>query len=128
MMYQVPNLDNKKKENKMENKKQNNNVMMPKYFKLDIRNDKTINVTNHKNPIQECDMVIVRKNSVFDSLEDQILIEKEYKETRSWLKKEFPSGDWYYKVSNNHNNVFWKRKALLRQRQNQMQIPFKQAA
>jgi len=112
----------------MSNSKENKIKMEPIYFKLDIGNNKTINVTNHKNPIQECDMVIVRKNSVFDSLEDQILIEKEYKETRNWLKKEFSSGDWYYKVSNNHNNVFWKHESLLRQRQNQMQIPFKQAA
>ena len=111
----------------MENTKENNIELEPRYFKLDIKNDKIINI-NGSRPIEECDMVIIRKNTVFDSLEDQILIEEEYKQTRKWLKNEFPNGDWYYKVSKNNNNVFWKRESLLRQRQDQMQIQFNQAA
>ena len=49
-------------------------------------------------------------------------------QAKKYLNENFSNGDWYYKVSNKGKHVFWKRQLLLRQRQNQMQIPFNQAA
>ena len=74
--------------------------------------------------INDCDMAIIRTASLNDVDNMQTIVEQ----SKKYLNENFPNGDWYYKVSNRGKHVFWKRQMLLRQRQNQMQIPFKQAA
>ena len=108
----------------MKNTKQNETEMNLIYFKLNIREDKMINVTKSKDSLVDCDMVIINSSYIEDSEDiNPIIIECE-----SILRKKFPSADWYYKLSNRGKHVFWKRESLLRQRQNQMEIPFNQAA
>ena len=93
------------------------------YFKLDVKSDKMIEIQG-ESKINDCDMAIIRTASLNDVDNMQPIVEQ----CKKYLNENFPNGDWYYKLSNRGKNVFWKRKMLLRQRQNQMQIPFKQAA
>ena len=93
------------------------------YFKLDVKSDKMIEIQG-ESKINDCDMAIIRTASLNDVDNMQPIVEQ----CKKYLNENFPNGDWYYKVSNRGKHVFWKRQLLLRQRQNQMQIPFKQAA
>ena len=93
------------------------------YFKLDVKSDKMIEIQG-ESKINDFDMAIIRTASLNDVDNMQPIVEQ----FKKYLNENFPNGDWYYKVSNRGKHVFWKRQLLLRQRQNQMQIPFKQAA
>ena len=93
------------------------------YFKLDVKSDKMIEIQG-ESKINDCDMAIIRTASFNDVDNMQSIVEQ----GKKYLNENFPNGDWYYKVSNRGKHVFWKRQLLLRQRQNQMQIPFNQAA
>ena len=108
----------------MKNKKQNKTEMKLVYFKLDIKEDKMIDVTESKDNLVDCDMAIINSRYIVDNDDLPHII----KECKQLLRKKFPFADWYYKVSNKGKFVFWKREALLRDRQSQMQIPFNQAA
>ena len=93
------------------------------YFKLDIKSDIMYEIQG-EGQINECDMAIIRTSSLPDVDNMQPMVEQ----AKKYLNENFPNGDWHYKVSNKGKHVFWKRQLLLRQRQNQMQIPFNQAA
>ncbi len=93
------------------------------YFKLDIKSDKMIEIQG-EGKIDECDMAIIRTASLPEVDNIQPIVEQ----AKKYLNENFPNGDWHYRVSNKGKHVFWKRQLLLRQRQNQMQIPFNQAA
>ena len=93
------------------------------YFKLDVKSDKMIEIQG-ESKINDCDMAIIRTASLNDVDNMQPIVEQ----CKKYLNENFPNGDWYYKLSNRGKHVFWKRQLLLRQRQNQMQIPFNQAA
>ena len=103
--------------------KENNTKVNFIYFKLDIKSDIMYEIQG-EGMINECDMAIIRTSSLTDFNNMQQMVEQ----AKKYLNENFPSGDWYYKVSNKGKHVFWKRQLLLRQRQNQMQIPFNQAA
>ena len=93
------------------------------YFKLDIKHDKLYEIQG-KSKINDCDMAIIRTSSLDDTDNMQKIVEQ----SKKYLNDNLPGGDWHYRVSNRGKHVFWKRELLLRKRQNQMQIPFKQAA
>ena len=93
------------------------------YFKLDVEADKMYEVQG-KSKINDCDMAIIR-TAFLHGIDDIQQIKEQGKE---FLNEKFPLGDWHYKLSNSGKHVFWKRQSLLRQRQNQIHIPFSQAA
>ena len=103
--------------------KENNTKVNFIYFKLDIKSDIMYEIQG-EGMINECDMAIIRTSSLPDVNNMQQMVEQ----AKKYLNENFPNGDWYYKLSNKGKHVFWKRQLLLRQRQNQMQIPFNQAA
>ena len=103
--------------------KENNTEVNFIYFKLDTKSDILYEIQG-KGMINECDMAIIKTSSLPDVNNMQSMVEQ----AKKYLIKNFPNGDWYYKVSNKGKHVFWKKQFFLRQRQNQMQITFNQAA
>ena len=107
----------------MSNSKENKTRVNFIYFKLDADSDKLCEIQGD-NKINDCDMAIIRTASIDETEEMHPVIEY----GKKFLNEKYPFGDWFYKQSKNDKHVFWKHESLLRQRQNQMQIPFKQAA
>ena len=102
----------------MNKQKQNKASLHPMYFQIDREQDKTVNITFEENNMSKCDFVLITADDLQSN--DQFKEDEIVTRTRSWLKKSYPNGDWFHRVSKNENHIFWKHEKTLKDRKDRM--------